>query len=130
MFCPLEYREGMIIFRGLFFLLVMILLGVGAAQQQINSLTQWQENLWAFSLTHNPRGFYTLNIDGSVYELSALYPVGEIINNEGNVTVKIMKYRIEIPKYIELNCKEELALLELYIKTAKENLNVYDKAFR
>ena len=130
MFCPLEYREGMIIFRGLFILLVIILLGVGVAQQQINSLTQRQENLLAFSLSYNPRGIYTINIDGAVYEFSVTYPVGEIINNKGSVVVKTKNFSIEIPKYIELDCKEELALLDLYIQRIKENLNVYEKAFR
>ncbi|WP_378953753.1 hypothetical protein [Pelosinus sp. sgz500959] len=130
MFSILDYRDSMIIFRGLLILTVFILIGVGVAERQLNGLTQRQENVLAFSIAYDPSGIYTIYISGSAYQLSALYPVGEIINNDRNVTLKTTQHRIVIPKYIELDCRKELMLLELYIKQIQEKINVYDKAFR
>lgn len=127
MFCPLGYRDSMIIFRGLLILILVIFLGVGVAERQLNGLTQRQENVLALSVVRNAIGIYTIYIGGSNYEINAVYPVGEFINKDQYITVKTMQYDFVIPKYIELDCKKELALLDLYIRKIEEKINVYSK---
>lgn len=130
MFCPLGYRDSMIIFRGIVMLAIIIFLGVGAAEKQINSLTARQENVLAFALDYQAKGIYTILINGSSYQLSAIYEVGELINKDSQVVLKTKQGDIVIPKYIEFDCKKELDLLDAYIRKIEEKLDVYIKAYR
>lgn len=132
MFCPLEYRDTIIIFRGLLILVVVIILGVSVSERQLNSLTQRQEGVRAFNINCDPRGVYSIYILGSTYNMSAVYSVGEIINNEKAIIIKTTHHNIAIPTYIEIDCKKELILLDLWAKllvdkglTFKKTLELY-----
>jgi len=147
-FCPLAYRDTIIVFRGLVILSVVIMLGVSVSERQLNSLTQRQEGVRVFNINCDYRGVYSIFILGSSYTISAVYSVGEMINNDKAIIIKKDHQLITIPTYIEINCKKELILLdlgakvfidksrdfkqslELYLAGLPQKLNVYMRHFR
>jgi hypothetical protein len=114
MFCPVEYRESILIFRGLVILVVVVILGVSVTEQQLNSLTQRQEGGSTFSIAYDQSGLYSMHILGSTYNMRAVYSMGEIVNSDKAIIVKTMNHSITIPTYIEIDCKQELKLLDLW----------------
>lgn len=148
MFCPLEYRESILIFRGLIILIILITLGVSVSQQQLGSLTQRQESLGLFNFEYDNSGNYSIYILGSNYNIKSVYPVGQIINEDKAVVIKTMNYSIKVPTYIEVDCKQELILLDLwarllvaetfkfkqvmslYLTSIQEKIPVYTSPFR
>lgn len=148
MFCPLEYRDSIFIFRGLVILVVVVILGVAVTEQQLNSLTQRQDFVSVFNITYDQSGIYSFYILGASYQMRAVYPVGEIINGDKAITIKTINHEIIIPTYIEIDCKKELILLDLwakflvkeafkfkwavglYVTTLHERINVYASQFR
>ena len=115
-FCPLAYRDAIVVLRGLLILIVVIMLGVSVSERQLNSLTQRQESVRAFNISCEHPGAYSIYILGSSYNMSAIYSVGEMINNDKTIIIKNDHHLIAIPTYIEIDCKKELRLLELYAK--------------
>lgn len=148
MFCPLPYRDTVIIVRGLVLLIVVIILGVAVSARQLNNLTQWQEDVHAFTMECDSSGVYSISILGSSYTMKAIYSVGEIINNDKTIIIKSDHYLISMPTYIELDCRAEVLLLEggakllitegfafkksveLYLTGLPYKLNVYIGHFR
>ena len=116
MFCPLEYRDSILIFRGVVILVVVIILGVSVTQQQLNSLTQRQECVGAFTIPYDQSGNYSMYLFGSSYDVKAVYSVGKIVNGDKAVFIETMDYSMKIPTYIEVDCKKELVLLDLWAK--------------
>lgn len=116
MFCPLEYRDSILIFRGVVILAVIIILGVSVTQQQLNSLTQRQECIGALTIPYDQSGSYSMHLFGSSYDVKAVYSVGKIVNDDKAVLIEIMNYNMKIPIYIEVDCKKELVLLDLWAK--------------
>ncbi|MBP2626378.1 MAG: hypothetical protein H6Q68_1089 [Firmicutes bacterium] len=116
MFCSLEYRDAIIVFRGLLILVVVIILGVSVSERQINSLTQRQDGVRVFSMNCDHRSVYSIYILGSSYNMSAVYSVGEIINNDKAIIIKTSHHHIVIPTYIEIDCKKAFILLDLWAK--------------
>jgi len=121
MFCPLPYRDTLIVLRGLLILVVVIMLGVSVSERQLNSLTQRQESVRVFNINCDYDGVYSIYILGSSYNLHAVYPVGEMINNDKNIIIKAAHHSIIIPTYIEIDCKKELLLLELWDQLLIDN---------
>ena len=113
MFCPLAYRDAIIVFRGLLILVVVIMLGVSVSERQLNSLTHRQEGVRVFNISCDYRGLYSIYILDSSYNMSAVYSVGEIINNDKAIMIKINQHLITIPTYIEIDCNKELIVLDL-----------------
>jgi hypothetical protein len=148
MFCPLVYRDAMVVFRGLLILAVVIILGVSVTEKQLNSLTQRQESVQAFHITHDRHGVYSIYLLGSSYTMSAAYTVGQIINNDKSIGIKTKNHSVTIPTYIVIDCKKELAVLnswarlfvekgfeyksnlDLYITVIQQKINVYIRQFR
>lgn len=120
MFCPLEYRDTLIIFRGLFVLAVVILVGVSVAEGQLNSLTQRQESVHALHITCDHSGTYSLYLLGSSYHIKAVYPVGEMINHDKGIIIKIANHSGIIPTKIDIDCKKELVLLDSWARLLVE----------
>jgi len=147
-FCPLAYRETIVVFRGLLILVVVIMLGVSVSEQQLNSLTERQESVRAFNISCEYPGAYSIYILGSSYNMSAVYSVGEIINNDKAIIIKNEHHLIRIPTYIEIDCRKELLIaeigakllidkgldfkrsLELYLTGLPQRINVYMGHFR
>ena len=132
MFCPLPYRDTIILLRGLLILVVVIILGVSVSERQLNSLTHRQDSVRVFNIDYDHRGIYSIYILGSSYTMSAVYSVGQIINNDKTIIIKNDYHLITIPTYIELDCKKELILLESWVKLLidrgfkfKHSLEVY-----
>lgn len=132
MFCPLAYRDTIMIFRYLLILVIVIMLGVSVSERQLNSLTLRQDDVRAFTINCDERGAYSIYIFGSSYMMSAVYSVGEIVNNDKAIVIKTNYVSIPIPTYIEIDCKNELRFLELWANllvgkgfTFKQSLEVY-----
>jgi len=112
MFCPLPYRDAIIIFRGLLILVVIVMLGVSVSERQLNSLTQHQDDVHAFTINCDTHGVYSIYILGTSYHVNAVYSAGEIINNDKVIMMKTDHHLISIPTYIEIDCKKEIRSLE------------------
>lgn len=122
MFCSLAYKDILMIGRGLLILVVVIALGLSVAEQQLNTLTQRQEYVRFFDINRNHEGVYTLQAFGSVYRISATYPVAEIKNRDTSVSIDTSLVSWTIPKYLYIDCRKELAWLSLQIKQLKEHI--------
>lgn len=122
MFCLLDSQEAGKVFRGFLFLIVIIILGVSIAEGQLNTLTQRQESAYVFRVSSDSQGRYSIYLLGSSYNVTALYSVGQFINNEENIVINTAYCRMNIPKYMEFDCKKELVLLEVWAKLLVEEL--------
>jgi hypothetical protein len=136
-FCRLAYSDTLIIFRGLLILVIAILLGLSATEQQLNTLTERQEVGQIFDMNRNNEGVYSLEVVGSNYNISAMYVVAEIANQDKSISIITPFHTLIISKYIYLDCQKELAWLALevgcseqYIKEGWEKINVYFRWFR
>ena len=148
MFCPLEYRDRMLVLRGMAILVLVIILGIGVTQEQLNSLTQRPECIASVAIPYDQSGIYSLTLLGAGYQMRAVYPIGQIITSERTILIKAMNGAIQVPTYIEFDCKKELRMLELwarllvkeafvckamigvYVTLIHERINVYVSQFR
>lgn len=148
MFCPLEYQDTRIVLRGIVVLVVVVILGIAVTQEQLNSLTQRQEYIATVAIPYDQSGIYSFYLLGVNYDVRAVYPIGQIINGDQAVFIKAMNCTLTIPTYIEIDCKKELAELDLwakllvkeavkckqvmglYIMMIHERINVYVSLFR
>lgn len=128
MFYPLEYGDRMLIIRGVVILVVVILLGILVTQHQLNTLTQRQECIVAVDIPHDQNGIYSFYLFGANYDVQGVYPIGQIINKDQSIVLKGMGYMIEVPTYIEINCKKELKLLDLWAKLLVKEAFQYKQA--
>lgn len=137
MFCRLAYSDTLIIIRGLLILVLAILLGLSATEQQLNTLTERQEIGQIFAIDRSNEGVYSLEVIGSSYNISAMYAVAEIANLDSNISIVTPFHTLTIPKYIYIDGRKELAWimklivhLEAFIKESKEKYNDYLQHFR
>lgn len=137
MFCRLAYSDTLIIIRGLLILVIAILLGLSATEQQLNTLTQRQEIGQIFDIERNDEGVYSLEILGSNYNITAVYVVAEIANQDKSVSIITPFHTLMIPKYIYIDARKELVWLSLeledleqHIDESREKINVYLQQFR
>lgn len=136
-FCRLAYSDTLIIIRGLLILVIAILLGLSATEQQLNTLTQRQEIGQIFDIERNDEGVYSLEILGSNYNITAVYVVAEIANQDKSVSIITPFHTLMIPKYIYIDARKELVWLSLeledleqHIDESREKINVYLQQFR
>jgi hypothetical protein len=136
-FCRLAYSDTLIIIRGLLILVIAILLGLSATEQQLNTLTERQEIGQIFEMNRSNEGVYSLEVLGSSYNISAVYIVAEIVNQDKRVSVITPFHTLMIPKYIYIDGRKELAWLSLelryleqFINEGREKINVYLQQFR
>ncbi|GMB00806.1 hypothetical protein [Pelosinus sp. IPA-1] len=113
MFCRLAYNDTMVIGRGLLILVVAIILGITATEQQLNSLTERENQAYVFNMNRSSEGVYNLEVLGTSYKVSAMYKVAEITNQENNLRIKTPYYTLAIPKYIYFDCRKGIAWLSL-----------------
>lgn len=148
MFCPLGYRDNILIVRGVIILVIIVIFGVAVTEQQLNSLTKRQDFVSVFNVTYDQSGIYSFYIVGANYQIRAVYPMGEIITSDRAVTLKTIHHKIILPTYLEINCEKELILLDLWaklvvreafeikgilgetIRVLHEKINVYTSQFR
>lgn len=116
MFYLLEYRDAMMVARGLLILAVVILLGVSVSERQLNTLTQRHESVQVFNITCDQKGVYSICLFGSSYTMSALYPVGEMINSDTAIIINTTNQHFVIPTYIEIDCRQEIAMLDVWAR--------------
>jgi len=128
MFCPLDYEQTAKVFRGVLGLFLVIILGVYIAEGQLNGLTQRQECAYAFNVNCDSEGRYAIYLLGASYRVNAVYLVGEFINNKEEIIIKTSYSNINIPKYIEFDCKKELVLLEIWANLLMEECSKYKQS--
>lgn len=136
-FCSLAYRDVLMIGRGLLILVVVITLGLSAAEQQLSTLTQRQEFVRILAMNRNDEGVYTLEVLGTSCSISAVYEVAEISNQDNNVSILTPLATWIIPKYLYIDCRKELAWLALHLKHLEQHIrqgweiiNVYLRQIR
>lgn len=136
-FCSLAYKDVLMIGRGLLILVIVIALGLSAAEQQLNTLTQRQEFVRFLAMNRNNEGVYTLEVLGTSYTVSAVYEVAEIRNQDNSISILTPFAAWIIPKYLYIDCRKELAwlvlhieYLEQYIRQGWKITNVYLQQFR
>lgn len=147
MFCPLEYRDGILILRGLLILVIVVVIGVAVTHQQLSSLTQRQEEMDTVHVAYD-RGKYSIQVLDAKYDVQAIYTIGQISNDDKKIIFKTLNHSIIIPTYFEVDCKQELVLLDgwanllakeafhlkqvigLSMNTLHERLTVYIRQFR
>ena len=129
MFCPLAYRENIMILRGVLVLVIVIMLGVVVTEQQLSSLTQRQESMGTFNITCDKSRTYSIYLLESNYKVRACYSLGEIGIQDKNIVLKTGVHSVSIPTYIQFDCKKELILLELWTRLLVEDAFKFKQTF-
>lgn len=137
MFCPLSYRDTLLIGRSLLVLIIAIILGVSVTEHQLNSLTLREEYIQVFDMNRDTSGLYSLSIFGYNYSVSAMVPVADIVNGYEDIDIQTSICTLHIPKRLHINCEKELHWLTLQVNWLEEStievwhkINVYIRQFR
>jgi len=115
MFINLSKPDILMISRGLVVLVVVIMVGVAAAETQLNSLTHQHEFAQSFCVRRDRQGVYSAYIFGNGGSVSAVYQIAEI-SNKREIIVDAAGYRVIIPTRFTLDYKEVLTLIKLWYK--------------
>lgn len=112
MFTALRNREIIMICYGLLAMIVFVLIGLTAAESQMNSLTLQRDCVQIFNvkreITHQDYVFYLL---GHQYRMRGMVLVGQVYNHSTNIEFRLGEYFIKVPTYIGMECKTEFFLI-------------------
>lgn len=84
--------------RGFVALMVIVLLGVAAAENQLNDLTQRQDFVQVANIRRDEvDGVYSAYLLGSSYHVRTIYPVASISNTPHSFTLEVAGTRLTVP---------------------------------
>lgn len=109
MFIRLDPVDSSRIGRGFLIVLLVIIMGVSVAENQINSLTQNQEIGKAFNITNN-KGIYSGYLLGYDYSTSFLWAIGKIYNNEQELVIEVKNFTFTIPLRMQFALADAAAM--------------------
>lgn len=92
-----------IIARGLFLLLVIVVIGIGVAEHQLTTLTQHPYQERFFYISRNQDHVYSAYAFGYGLTLGSIHSLGQISVTNRNITLLIGNHSISIPTKIEIN---------------------------
>ncbi len=116
MFVRLAASDAWVICRGLVIFLVVVILGVAVAENQINSLTQQQDCVQVFNIRHGQTGIYTAYVLGNSYSASLVYQVAQVITNDKAIIVEVAGHSFAIPTYVYIDSSKIIIQLNLWVK--------------
>ena len=102
MFISLSKAEMKPLLQGIAFCFTLIIIGVAAAEYQLNSLTLRHSRNQSFNVT-NQQGTYTICVLGKSERFSALYSLAAFEHSAGKIVLKSDQFTVTIPTMIQYN---------------------------
>jgi len=99
--------EIIILSKGIVAMLLFIMIGVAAAEHQLNDLTLQSSYVRSFNVQRD-HGGYSAHILGNGMRINALYPVGTIHNSTNGITLQAGGYRATIPTILHFNIERPI----------------------
>jgi len=97
----LEARDRVIFQRGLIALILIIVIGVGAAGRQLDELTLTHCYGQAFNITRNAKtGVYTAYLLGNDTAVKAVFPVATLTSTYSSLNLEAEGRRVSLPLVI------------------------------
>jgi len=116
-------EEVMVLSRGIIAMLVFIIVGVAAAEHQLNDLTMQSPYVRSFNVRRD-NGGYTAHVLGKGISISGQIPVGAVRNSSKDITIQVGGGRVTIPTVLYFNIERPIYWLNLWYG------QFTDKAFR
>ena len=102
MFVSLSKAEMKPLLQGIALCFTLIIIGVAAAEYQLNSLTLRHSHNQSFNLT-NQHGMYTIYVLWKSERFSALYSLASFEQSDGEIVLKHSQFSMTIPTMIQYN---------------------------
>lgn len=131
MFNHIEHTDLAKIGQGILALVFVVVLGVIAAETQLNSLTHQHEFAQSFYFMRDNSGQYSTYVFGNSLNLKAVYPVAKIIDNK-ELLIMIAGYQFSLPIQIDFDSQKIVSTLQIWYKQfirealfTKQNIHRY-----
>ncbi|WP_371370626.1 hypothetical protein [Sporomusa aerivorans] len=103
-----------VIARGLLVLAAIVVIGVGVAEHQLNTLTQRPEQERFFYIGRDQEHVYSAYVLGHGLSLGNLYPLCTISRTDHTVVLRFDKYALVVPARVEINGVQVLHWLDIW----------------
>lgn len=103
-----------VITRGLIVLAAIVVIGVGVAEHQLNTLTQRPEQERFFYIGRSREHVYSAYVFGHGVSLENIYPLGTVERSAQSVRLHIGGHSLVIPTKIEINGLRALYWLDIW----------------
>lgn len=131
MFNNIEYTDLAKIGQGILALVFVVVLGVIAAETQLNHLTHQHEFAQSFYLMRDNTGQYSTYVFGNSLNFKAVYPVAKIIDNK-ELLIMIAGHHFILPVQIDFDSQKIVSVLKMWYKQfisealfTKQNIHRY-----
>lgn len=129
-------EEVVILSRGIIAMLVFIMLGVAAAEHQLNDMTMQSPYVRSFNVRRE-NGGYSAHVLGNGIRISGQIPVAAIRNSSKDITLQVSGSRVTIPTVLYFNIERPIYWLNVWYGQftekafqTKENLSGYLREIR
>lgn len=106
-------EEVVVLSRGIIAMLVFIMLGVAAAEHQLNDLTMQSPYVRSFNVRRD-NGGYSAHVLGNGIRISGQIPVGAIRNSSKDITIQVSGSRVTIPTVLYFNIERPIYWLNVW----------------
>jgi hypothetical protein len=106
MFVRLTRNDAVVVSRGLLALAIIIVLGVAAAESQLNTLTEQSEFVKAFNIRQEAAGAYTAYMFGQQRSVSSAVTVGTIANAGSTLLIGVGGHNLAVPTATTLDLSD------------------------
>nr|WP_092068550.1 hypothetical protein [Dendrosporobacter quercicolus]NSL47137.1 hypothetical protein [Dendrosporobacter quercicolus DSM 1736]SDL77635.1 hypothetical protein SAMN04488502_101798 [Dendrosporobacter quercicolus] len=96
--------------RGVFLLVLLIMIGVTVAETQLNRLTHRQEFAQAFAVKRDNNGQYAAYLFGNSVKARAVYPVAQVTGDQ-QIIVNVAGGKLVMPTRVRIDTQAILAKL-------------------
>jgi hypothetical protein len=124
-------EEVIVLTRGFIAMLIFIVLGVAAAEHQLNDMTMQSPYVRSFNVRRDSGG-YSAHVLGNGININGQFPVGSVYNTAKAITFQSGGNRITIPTVLYFNIERPIYWLNLWYGQfmeeayrTKENLTGY-----
>lgn len=112
MLVRLEYREWLMVGRGIAALFACIVAGSIVVETQLNQLTYWLDFIQVFNLRQVAAGAYQVYILGTEYSFQAAWQVGTIYIDGKWIDVTLLGVGVTIPTQVSIDGSLVLAFVQ------------------
>jgi hypothetical protein len=114
MLLGLSAADARVMSRGIVIFTVAVIVGVVAADNQVNCLTARNDFGQALNIRRETDGFYRAYVFGQNWGLKTVYPVGAITSGDDALTVTVSGQRLTVPTAARFNLERTIYWLDVW----------------
>ncbi len=135
MLLGLPATDARVISRGITILVLAIVVGVVAVDNQLNRLTERHEFGQALNVRREASGYYRAYVFGQSWGIRAVYPVGTIKSGGDAFTLEVGGRRLTVPTVVRMELDRAAYWLEVWrrqfvaaaVRTKRELAGYWDE---